>query len=314
MDTSSRPTPSRFRGTILTLLGVLAALAVVAVAARGETPVGRAGTRRPADVLLDTLLSLFLLLMLAGVVLFVYLLFLRKEALAHYRSTGTRQRSTVRSLLILGAFLVAVFLVVRIRADNGTVIRIPTIEQPPGGGDTTGNGSGSDRYEPEFAWIPILIVGVLALSGIAAASWSAKVGKRARGGNELSLAEALSDVIAESLDDLRAEQDPRLAVIRAYARLERALAAYGLPRRPAEAPLEYLARMLEELSVSRIAVRRLTLLFERAKFSQHAVETEMKESAIAALQQVQEELRAAELEAELERAAAVEAARERAAL
>jgi len=314
MDTSSRPTPSRFRGTILTLLGVLVALAVVAVAARGETPIGRAGTRRPADVLLDTLLSLFVVLMLAGVVLFVYLLFLRKEALAHYRSTGTRQRSTVRSLLILGAFLVAVFLVVRIRAGNETVIRIPTIEQPPGGGDTTGNGSGADRYEPEFAWIPILIVGVLALGGIAAAWWSAKVRKRARGGNELSLAEALSDVIAESLDDLRAEQDPRLAVIRAYARLERALAAYGLPRRPAEAPLEYLARMLEELSVSRIAVRRLTLLFERAKFSQHAVEPEMKESAIAALQQVQEELRAAELEAELERAAALEAARERAAL
>ena len=314
MDTSSRSSGSRARGTLLTLLGVLAALAIVAVASRGKTPIGQAGTRRPADLLLDTLLSLFVVLMLGGVVLFVYLIFLRKEALAHYRSTGKRQRSTARSLLILGAFLVAIFLVVRLQAKNGTGIRIPAIESPPGGVDTTGNGSGADRYEPQFAWIPVLVVGVLAFGGVAAAWWSAKTRKRARGGGELSLAEALSDVISESLDDLRAEQDPRLAVIRSYARLERALAAYGLPRRPAEAPLEYLARMLEELSVSPVAVRRLTLLFERAKFSQHAVEPEMKESAIAALQQVQEELHAAELEAELARVAAVESARERAAL
>src|SRR5215212_6761566 len=106
MDSSSQANSSRARGTLLTLLGVLAALALVAIAARGETPIGRAGTRRPADVLLDTLLSLFVLLMLAGVGLFVYLIFLRKEALAHYRSTGKRQRSNVRSLLVLGAFLV----------------------------------------------------------------------------------------------------------------------------------------------------------------------------------------------------------------
>ena len=56
--------------------------------------------------------------------------------------------------------------------------------------------------------------------------------------------------VDESLDDLRAEPDPRRAVIAAYARLERVLAAHGLPRKPAEAPLEYLGRMLAELSVS----------------------------------------------------------------
>jgi hypothetical protein len=148
---------------------------------------------------------------------------------------------------------------------------------------------------------------------MAAAWWSAKARRRALGTGDLTLAETLSDVIDESLDDLRAEGDPRRAVIRAYARLERALAAHGLPRRPAEAPLEYLTRILQELSVSPVAVRRLTLLFERAKFSQHEVDPEMKTTAIAALQQVQEELRAAELQAEVERLAAVEAARERAA-
>lgn len=306
MDSSSRS-----RGTLLTLLGVVAALAIVAVAARGETPIGEAGTRRPADGLLDVLLSFFLLLMGFGVVLFCYLILLRKDMLAHQQALGKRKQRRFVSLLVLGAFLIALFFVVRFRADNPGGIRIPTIEAPPES-DGTGGGADKGRYTPQFAWIPVLIVGVLALGGIAAAWWSAKARKRARGFDETTLAEALSDVLEETLDDLRAERDPRRAVIAAYARLERAVGAYGLPRRPAEAPLEYLGRMLAELSVSRPAVRRLTLLFERAKFSQHEVAFEMKEQAIAALQQVQEELRAAELAARIERAAAIEAARERA--
>ena len=66
-----------------------------------------------------------------------------------------------------------------------------------------------------------------------------------------SLLPALADVLEETLDDLRAEQDPRRAVIAAYARMERALAAYGLPRNPSEAPDEYLQRIFADLEVSR---------------------------------------------------------------
>jgi hypothetical protein len=312
MDSSSRSNGGRSRGTLLTLLGVVAALAIVAVAARGETPIGQAGTRRPADGLLDVLLSFFILLMGFGVVLFCYLILLRKDVVAHQQLLGKRKQRRFFGLLVLGAFLIALFIVVRFRAENPSGLRIPTFEAGPDGDGTGGNGDGS-RYTPEFAWIPVLIVSVLAVGGVAAAWWSAKARKRARGFEETALAEALADVLAETLDELRAESDPRRAVIAAYARLERAVAAYGLPRRPSEAPLEYLGRMLGELSVSRPAVRRLTLLFERAKFSHHDVGLEMKEQAIDALQQVQEELRAAELAARVERAAALEIARERAA-
>ncbi len=61
---------------------------------------------------------------------------------------------------------------------------------------------------------------------------------------------ALADVLEETLDDLRAEIDPRRAVIAAYARMERALAAFGLPRSPSEAPDEYLQRIFVDLDVS----------------------------------------------------------------
>jgi hypothetical protein len=91
------------------------------------------------------------------------------------------------------------------------------------------------------------------------------------------------------------------------------LAGHGLPRKPAEAPLEYLGRMLAELSVSDRAARALTDLFERAKFSQHAVGPEMKDEAIEALETVRDDLLAARALAEKERAAVIEAQRERAA-
>ena len=46
--------------------------------------------------------------------------------------------------------------------------------------------------------------------------------------------------------------------------------------------------------MSRRSARRLDPLFERAKFSQHEVDPEMKDEAIAALETLQDELRAAE--------------------
>ena len=54
--------------------------------------------------------------------------------------------------------------------------------------------------------------------------------------------------------------------------MERALAAAGLPRRPAEAPLEYLERALVDLDATAASARRLTDLFRFAKFSDHPVD------------------------------------------
>ena len=77
-------------------------------------------------------------------------------------------------------------------------------------------------------------------------------------------------------------------MIAAYARMERALAAYGLPRSPAEAPDEYLQRIFADLDVSRRATSRLTALFSWAKFSGHDVAPEMKQEAIEALEAVRD--------------------------
>jgi hypothetical protein len=192
--------------------------------------------------------------------------------------------------------------------------RTITVPQAPSGGAVPSTPAGKEVYEADFAWIPVSITLGLIAVAVAGVWWSGRSRRRARGergGNPF--ADALAAAVDESLDDLRAEPDPRRAVIASYARLERVLASHGLPRKASEAPLEYLARMLGGLSVSPPAARRLTDLFERAKFSQHAVGPEMKELAIGALETVRDDLAAARALAEAERTAALEAQRTRVA-
>jgi hypothetical protein len=301
---------SRGRNAFLTALGVLGAVTVVAIASRGSTSSGKAGTRRLSDTLLDILLSFYIVALVVGAIFFVYLLALRRRSLAD-AGLGPARRDW-RSGLTLLLVLVLGLLAAR-RISTADFRGVPaTLPQPPGAGVPT-NDPNHQAYDPAFAWVPVSItLGLLALAALGV-WWSARVRRRARGERGTLLADAVADAVDESLDDLRAESDPRRAVIAAYARLERVLAAYGLPRKTSEAPLEYLNRMLAELSVSPAAARRLTDLFERAKFSQHAVGPEMKEQAIDALETVRDNLAAARALAEQERLAAIAELRERAA-
>lgn len=144
----------------------------------------------------------------------------------------------------------------------------------------------------DFDWVPVIVVFSIAGAGAAiGGAYYFQARKRRPLGAQA--AAALGEALDESLEDLRSERDARRAVIAAYARMERALAASGLPRRAAEAPLEYMTRVLRDLlRASAESVSRLTALFERAKFSTHEIGPEMKEEAIDALVAVRDELRA----------------------
>lgn len=86
----------------------------------------------------------------------------------------------------------------------------------------------------------------------------------------------------ESLAELRIEGDATRAIIGCYAQMERSLARAGMARRPSEAPLEYLTRVLA--AVAPIAGRTLTDLYERAKFSRQPMNDRDKNRAIEALE------------------------------
>jgi len=185
-----------------------------------------------------------------------------------------------------------------VRVLGGSVerrLRPPSLGRDAGASGT--DSASSSAYEPQFALWPVLAVGALAALALAA-WWLAARGRRSTlGPPPAAPEEALADVLAETLDDLRAETDARRAVIRAYGRMERALAASGLARAPAEAPDEYLVRVLADLPVSRGSAARLTALFAWARFSGHDVRPEMKDEAIDTLEQVQRELAADALRA-----------------
>jgi Domain of unknown function (DUF4129) len=300
---------ARIRNAFLIGVGVLASLVVVAVASRGDTPAGDDRSRSPSDTLLDVFFTLYLLAMAAGAIMFVVLLALQRRMRAE---SGQVRRRGLKEMLATLVFLLALgFLLGRRLVEYD---RKPPLEPEV---DAVGRGSGiptittsadSSAYEPGFAWLPALVTVGLILLALGGWWLAGRARKRARG--ELgrpALAAAVARAVDLSLDDLRAEPDPRRAVIAAYARLEQVLAAHGLPRLPAEAPLEYLARMLAELEVGEHSARRLTDLFERAKFSHHAVGPEMKEEAIAALERVRDELRLAHEESERARRAALAA-------
>lgn len=282
----------RATSVALPALVVLALVAVVAIAATGSTPGGRGDTRPPSATLLDTFFSLGIVAVVLGGVLLVYGLMQRKAIQREVARGHIRRTSLVSYLAFFGVFLL--FSYWRLthwnpgQLDEEQDLAFPG-ETPTPTTPTTGT---ETVYEPSVSWIPIAVVVGLIVAAVVAYVVAERRALGGRRGDD-SLAEQLAVVLDETLDDLRAEDDPRRAIIAAYARLERVLAANGVPRRAADTPAEYLRRVLRDLELEPAAVERLTALFTEAKFSRHDVDTTMKEEAIDALEQVRDELRLA---------------------
>jgi hypothetical protein len=147
------------------------------------------------------------------------------------------------------------------------------------------------RFRWELA-AGIVAVGAAALAVALVRGRAGAEGMRDPGAKRELAAAELAGVVEGTIDDLRREADPRRAVIAAYAQMERVLVRHGLPRDRAEAPFEYLGRMLSELRVRPEAALALTELFERARFSHHEIDAAMKDEAIDALVSVRDDLRA----------------------
>jgi hypothetical protein len=269
-------------------LAVVVLLGAVAFASRGHHTPGTGGghAREPVQILFDIVFTL-------AVVFGIAILF--AVAFMHARTAPTKRKSSLRPFLILGIFaaLLASGLIVlpRIHTPQKPRSNIGNVRSV-GHNQNTGKQSGLQRAEkPVFHWS--VAIGTIALLVAGFAVLVAAERRRRRGDpREFALAMELAGVLDETLDDLRAEPDARKAIIAAYARMERALALHGLPRRESEAPLEYMARVLSDLTASERAVRRLTDLFAVAKFSDHPIDAAMKDRAIAALESVRDHLRA----------------------
>jgi hypothetical protein len=267
------------------LVGV-ALIAAVGLASRAHTPAGGGHTRTISeDVLLEYLLLLFVALAVVVLPVAIYMFVTGRE---EERPTLPARKNWMKALFfsMIVVSVVAVFLLRYLHNHHGA--HDNPVSQLAGLARHSTGTAGAVRFD----WGPVIVVGILAVVALVAAAWFVLERRRVDQRIELPAVE-LALALERTIADLRAEPDPRKAVIAAYAQMERALAEAGLPRTPAEAPREYLGRVLPEIGASTASVERLTELFERAKFSPHAIDAAMKEEAIDALESLRDELRSA---------------------
>ena len=105
-----------------------------------------------------------------------------------------------------------------------------------------------------------------------------------------SEARPLTEAVDESLEDLAAEPDARVAIIKCYRRFERVAARARVPRAPWQTADEFMREILDRLALPPRAVDRLTRLFELARFSLHPLESPERDHARACLEEIREAL------------------------
>ena len=98
--------------------------------------------------------------------------------------------------------------------------------------------------------------------------------------------DAVAAQLDAGIDELERIGDPRAAVIACYAHMERIAARAGVGRRASDTPAELLARVLRSHRAAEDDLRRLTALFERARFSPHRIDEDMRRGALDALRRV----------------------------
>jgi hypothetical protein len=268
-------------------LAVIALLAIAGIASHGRPLKGSRGSG-PTATFFDYVATTLVIFAIIIVGVVAYAMFTQ-------RTTGWSPRGgrwhLVTAMLGFAGSLLLVWALYR----TGFVNRLHGLEaqlshqkqQHPGGG-AAAQPNASTR-NARLRWDELGVFFAL-LAATAIVLYAGRRARRTPKPWRFGRREEVSHAIDESIDDLRSDPDLRRAIVAAYARMERALGRAGTPRDPAEAPFEYIERALVGLDTSRESARRLTALFEWAKFSQHEPEPQMRTDAIDALLDVRYEL------------------------
>jgi hypothetical protein len=200
------------------------------------------------------------------------------------------------SLVLVGGVLVVLALVIAFWFLLG---QVDQAQVPPPGATSVGDATALPPFEvppsapPVFSWFLFGLAASIAV--VVPLALIARRRRRVTDEPQLEddeVPESVVRALGESIDQIERDPDARRAIIRAYAQMEHAFDDAGMPRRPYEAPFEYLGRALRGVRVSPPAAGRLAALFERARFSRHAVDRETKDDAIGALREIERQLQA----------------------
>ncbi len=277
-------------------IGLTAATVVVAMAGRAplspSSAVNAASARAPS-------LALLLLLVGAGVVVLAAMLAL---ALSGYRRAADDEPEFAapaphvhwlwKLLAILVPFALGAALVAAAVLGEKIVHPTPRILGggplgPSHGAPLARRGDGSSNFVVQ-SWLPWTVLAIVIVAVTAGIFLLLRRGHPLA--DEHSERIAARAAVQAAIGALDTDVDPRSAVIAAYGAMEGTLAAHGVARSPAEAPREYLRRVLTSSSVSEPEARTLTELFEEARFSTHAIPERGRALALSALGALREQL------------------------
>jgi heme/copper-type cytochrome/quinol oxidase subunit 2 len=286
---------TNWSGAAVTVVALTAAGAVVAVAARSplsrSSPVNAQAAQAPTIAVLVLLLGV-------GVVMLGLLMIVawsgrrRNDDLPEPEAPAPEipwwwKLLAMLLLFAFGAALVAAA-ISGVRRDGGirTVGGLglgPTLTGPAPGHQPAGGFTLP-------AWLPwtVLAIVVVAIAVVIVVL----VIRRARFARAASDQAAAGAAVEAAIDALESDLDPRRAVIAAYGAMQRSLGEHGVARSPAEAPREYLQRVLLASRASEHESTTLTGLFEEARYSSHPISEHVREVALSALRSLQGHLRA----------------------
>jgi|SRR4051794_13734528 hypothetical protein len=283
------------RSLRLASVGIALLLLLVLVSLGSRSGIGHTGDTAPTPGYVSWAMSLFLILFVCAIPWAAYLYILQAREVGAKSERKSYQARVARGLMFIGLFavigLARIWFHGKIHFSFGKQLHL----------GSPANSVGHDKQpqvvpqNPSFQW-PVLW-GFIIVVAAGVALWWFKLRHRFAAvlddEEEPSFQDEIAASMTDALDDLAAEPDARRAVIAAYARMERAFARHGLQRKASETPVEYLRRILLGLTSRTEAVRRLTDLFEQAKFSRHEIDGSMKQDAIDALRTIRDDLQTA---------------------
>jgi hypothetical protein len=240
----------------------------------------------------DAFAYVVILFMLCVAGLYVYLL------LSSARQRPVRQIAPMGPRIALLIVLLAAWALLP-PVQRAVQETLETIEETSFGGQNGGDGATpGDRLRKQASeglGYALTVLVTLALAGLGAAVvWVLRPEADADPdeAEESPPPPELAAGVELSIAELEDISEPRAAILACYRRLLSAVDEAGVTRRPSDAPFELLGRLLSLLGASAAAATRLTELFERARFSEHEIDEDMRSQALSALHEVRSALAA----------------------
>lgn len=265
-------------GVVLAGVGLIALVALASEEAPFDVKDDTGALRAPSWI------SVVLVVLVLGLAAFAVLLALSVQRVKGGAIRLQRRRSVLQTLVVAGIVVLLFLLLHASGAPNATK---PTRPPRDDAASDSGGQGGAHHTGPLWAATTLgaTVLLVLGAAGIVRRQMvgaPAVLDEQTRDGALLSL--------QRSLDALAAPGDDRAAIVAAYAALLQGLAAAGVARRPAEAPEEYVGRVLSALDVRPGPLEELTALFAEARFSDHPMDSTHRARAVAALEDAQGDL------------------------